>query len=149
MSRVRRVAPLVALVALAVFAASSIAATSHAKLFQNKSKSAICGVKIHAPKKPATVVICSATGIPKAKSGVGDPFVQIKKTGKAQLILQSQNPFVGKKATNAEQGLDLVAAGRDLHGRRQDRDVQEPVQARLHDRQRQVQVVLGLGHRDR
>lgn len=103
-SRVRRVAPLVALVALAVFAASSIAATSHAKLFQNKSKSAICGVKIHAPKKPATVVICSATGIPKAKSGVGDPFVQIKKTGKAQLILQSQNPFVGKKATNLSKG---------------------------------------------
>ncbi len=111
MSQIRRVAPLAALVALAAFAASSLAATSHAKFWQNKSKSVACGVKIHAPKKAATLVICSSKGIPKGKKGIGDPFVQIGKRGKAQLILQSQSPFEGSTPTTLSKGSTWSSLG--------------------------------------
>ena len=98
MSRTRTAAVLGAAAAIAAPAASALASTSHATLWHNKADTVVCGVEIHAASKPAKYLICSAKGIPKAKTGVGDPFVQIAKTGKAQLVLESQRPFVGSQA---------------------------------------------------
>ena len=53
------------LVALSVAVAAAIpaaatATTSTAKLFQNPSKTATCGIEIHAANNPATELLCSA-----------------------------------------------------------------------------------------
>ena len=97
MSAVRAVALAVGL-SFAATPAVAAAGTSHVLLWQTSNQSVSCGVKIHAPKKRATVILCSAAGIPKAKTGIGDPFVQIAAHGKARLVLISQNSFVGHKA---------------------------------------------------
>jgi hypothetical protein len=56
----------------------------------------MCGVMIHATNKPATNVLCAATGIPAPKhGGVGDSgFVQLSASGKPTLLRLSQNSFV-------------------------------------------------------
>ncbi len=113
-NRIRYGIALAAILAIAAPAAVSLAATtSHAKLFQTKSKSkgATCGIMIHAPKKPAKWILCEANGVPKAKNGVGDPFVRISKTGKPQLILISQASFVGKHAKTLGPGSKWSSLG--------------------------------------
>jgi hypothetical protein len=77
-------------------AAAAAPKTSNAKLFQNPRKTATCGIEIHAPGKPATELLCSGKGVPRAKNGVGDPFVQIAATGSPQLVLISQNSYISQ-----------------------------------------------------
>jgi hypothetical protein len=81
---------------------------SSALLWQNKSKSVTCGIEIHAPKKPATMLLCVSKGIPRPPKGgpAGDPFVQIAANGKAQLVLISQQSWVAgsKKPTTLATG---------------------------------------------
>ena len=93
-------------VGLGLFATPALAAsgTSHVLLWQNSNQSVSCGVKIHAPKKRPTTILCSAAGIPRAKHGLGDPFVQLTAHGKAQLVLISQESFVGHKAKTLRAG---------------------------------------------
>jgi hypothetical protein len=92
-----RVVAVVFGISLSAAPALAASGTSHTVLFRNASGSVVCGVKIHAPKKPATTVICGAKGIPRAKHGIGDPFVQVAARGQAQLVLISQDSYVGKK----------------------------------------------------
>ena len=93
-ARVRTIAAF-GLLSAAAAPAALAATTSHAKLWQNKSGTVVCGIKIHATSKPATEVLCGSKGIPRAPHGVGDPFVQIAAHGHPQLVLISQNSFVG------------------------------------------------------
>ncbi len=92
------------MVAVAAVPAAALAGTSHTQLFQNPKKTVTCGLKIHAAKKPATLVLCSAKGIPKTKSPVGDPFVQIGATGPAQLVAISQASWVGSSVKTLSNG---------------------------------------------
>jgi len=39
-------------------------------------------------------VLCSAGGIPRAKTGTGEPFEHISNSGKPKLVLTSQDSFV-------------------------------------------------------
>jgi hypothetical protein len=100
-------------VAAAGMAASASASTSHAKLFQSASHKVTCGVEIHAGAAKAKWIICSATGLPRPKGGggVGDPFVQLKHTGKPQLVLRSQDSFVGSKPATLHVGQRWTALG--------------------------------------
>ena len=93
MHRSRTVATLAAVAAAAVpaVAAASTPSPSHAKVWQNKARTVTCGIKIHVPGKPATLVLCQGLGIPMPKGpGVGDPAVQIGKKGRPQLVRISQ-----------------------------------------------------------
>ncbi len=109
-----RVLAAVAVVAVAAPAAAA-AGTSHVKTFQNPKKSAVCGLKIHAPKKPATLVLCSARGIPRTKSPVGDPFVQLGATGPAQLVAISQASWVSNSVKTLSQGTLWSGVGVTCH----------------------------------
>jgi hypothetical protein len=73
-------------------AASAAQAPSHALMFQNTANTVTCGVSLTPGE-----IICSARGIPRPAHGgnVGDPFVSIKRTGKPQLFLSSQDDFKG------------------------------------------------------
>jgi len=99
-----RVLAAAAVLGAAAVPASALAKTSNAQLFQNPSKTAVCGIEIHASNKPATELLCGASGIPRAKHGVGDPFVQISATGSPQLVLISQNSYVGSNAKTLSKG---------------------------------------------
>ena len=92
------------LAAAAASPATAAAATSNATLFQNPSRTAICGIEIHASNKSATEVLCGATGIPPANHGVGDPFVQIAATGSPQLVLRSQGSYAGHNLKTLSKG---------------------------------------------
>jgi len=94
---VSRARTLAVLGSLAVTATPAAAAStsSHTKLWKNKSGSVVCGVENHPKSKPATTVLCGSEGIPRAKHGFGDPFVQIGARGSAQLVLLSQDSFEG------------------------------------------------------
>lgn len=100
------------LAAVAAPAAATAASTSHAKLFQNSSHTVTCGVEIHAGAK-AKWVICGAQGVPRPKGGanVGDPFVQIARKGKPQLVLRSQDSFEGVKPVTLGLGHKWSALG--------------------------------------
>ena len=98
-----RVLAAAAVVAVAAPAAAA-AGTSHVKTFQNPKKTAVFGLKIHPPKKPATLVLCSARGIPRTKSPVGDPFVQLAATGPAQLVAISQASWISNSVKTLSQG---------------------------------------------
>ena len=89
----RTLAPITVLLLAA--APASGASISHAKLWQNRSGSVVCGIKIHPQGKPATELLCGSKGIPRAAHGVGDPFVQLAAHGRAQLVLISQASFEG------------------------------------------------------
>lgn len=84
----------VGFLAAAAIPATAAAATSNAKLFQDPSTTAVCGIEIHPSHTPATELLCSAKGIPRAKHGIGDPFVQIAASGSPQLVLISQDSYV-------------------------------------------------------
>jgi hypothetical protein len=87
--------------------------TSHAKLFENPSRTAVCGVEIHVRHKPATELLCGARHIPRPKQGgpVGDPFVQLAATGKPKLVLISQDSYVSSKAQRLAKGTLWRALG--------------------------------------
>jgi hypothetical protein len=100
--------PIAALAAsLAVSAAPAVAAggSSSALLWQNKSKSVVCGLRIGSPLAKAPL-LCSARGIPRKPHGgpVGDPFVQLARTGKPQLELISQNEWRTNKIKTLANG---------------------------------------------
>jgi hypothetical protein len=104
MPKVRLIA-VIAVIAAAAAPAATAAATSTAKLFENPGQTAVCGIKIHASHKPATELLCSANGIPRAsKHGVGDPFVQIGASGPPQLVLISQNSYVTQSLKSLTKG---------------------------------------------
>jgi hypothetical protein len=95
----RTVAAAAALLAASAAPATAGAAkTSNAKLFQNPSNTATCGVEIHAPGKPATQLLCVAKGLPRPKGPVGDPFVQISAKGSPRLVLISQNSYISQSS---------------------------------------------------
>ena len=91
-------------VGAAALPATAVAKTSNAQLFQNPKKTAECGIEIHATNKPATELLCSAAGVPRAKQGVGDPFVQISATGAPQLVLISQDSYISNKVKTLSKG---------------------------------------------
>jgi hypothetical protein len=89
--------------ALAIAAVPAVALAKptpiHSKLFRNKLGTVTCGVEIPLPGHHAHWVLCSAVGIPPAKTGTGDPFVQVARTGKPQLVLVSQDEYETNHAT--------------------------------------------------
>jgi len=98
MLKFRPLAGLVVLAGVAIAApAIASATTSNVKLFQNPARTADCGIRIHPASKPATEVLCSGAGVPRPKhsGSAGDPFVQISANGPPQLVLISQDSFVG------------------------------------------------------
>lgn len=88
----------------AAIPATAAAKTSSANLFQNPGRTAVCGIEIHASHTPATELLCSAKGIPRAKHGTGDPFVQIGATGSPQLVLISQDSYVSNTLKTLSKG---------------------------------------------
>lgn len=97
----------------AVAAPTAASAASTAKRWQNKALSVECGLKIHAPGKPANTLLCSAVGIPRPKNGgpAGDPFVQITRRGRAQLVLISQASWIGKNTATLRPGATWSSVG--------------------------------------
>jgi hypothetical protein len=102
--RMTRALAAAAVVGAAALPATAVAKTSNAQLFQNPKKNVVCGIEIHATNKPATELLCNGPGIPRAKQGVGDPFVQISATGAPQLVLISQNSYVTNKVKTLSKG---------------------------------------------
>jgi hypothetical protein len=97
----------------ATFTASS-AAASHAKLWQALGDDVNCGIAIHVPGKPATQVLCSGSGIPAPKKGVGfgDPgFVFLSAHGHPQLARLSQDTFEGTTPLRLASGSVWSALG--------------------------------------
>ncbi len=75
-------------------AAAAAGSTSHVSVWQNKKKSVQCGIEASALSKKK--ILCSAKGIPRPRHSnpnVGDPFVELAGSGKAKLVLISQNSF--------------------------------------------------------
>ena len=99
-----RVVAAMSAVAVVAAPAAALAGTSHTQLFQNSKKTVTCGLKIHAANKPATLVLCSAKGIPRTKSPVGDPFVQLGAKGSAQLVAISQASWVANTVKTLSKG---------------------------------------------
>jgi hypothetical protein len=84
---------------IAAPAAVALASSSHAGFWQNQAKTVVCGRAITAR---SFQLLCSAKGIPRPSTGgrVGDPFVVLRPTGKAQRVLLSQREFpAGHPAT--------------------------------------------------
>lgn len=105
----------VAAVAPAAAAGAAAAATagkvSHAKFFQNKSRTVDCGVEIHLPNKPATNILCGAPNLPVVPHNVGDPFIQIGAHGKPHIVYISQDSFVSNKLVTLKPGSKWSALG--------------------------------------
>jgi hypothetical protein len=97
---------------------AAAATTSKANLWQNKAKTVICGVEIHASNKPASRILCSAPGLPRpphSNPNVGDPNVDIAATGSPRLLLLSQNSFVGTKTVTLSKGTLWSVLGVTCH----------------------------------
>ncbi|MGO9753706.1 MAG: hypothetical protein ACLP8S_11450 [Solirubrobacteraceae bacterium] len=99
----------------AAIPATAAATTSNANLFQNPSKTAVCGIEIHASHTPATELLCSAKGIPRTKHGTGDPFVQIGATGSPELVLISQDSYVSNTLKTLPKGTLWSSIGVTCH----------------------------------
>lgn len=108
----RQIATGVAALALAAVPTAALAkfTPNHSKLFRNKANTVNCGLEIPVPGHQH-MVLCSAAGIPRAKTGEGDPFVQMGRTGKAQLVLVSQDEYETNKATILGTGSSWGRAG--------------------------------------
>lgn len=99
MLKLRTVAGIAALSTVALAPPAGAAITiSNVRLFQDAAHTAVCGIEIHPANQPATELLCSGPGVPRPKNGgpVGDPFVQIGQHGRPQLVLISQDSYVGK-----------------------------------------------------
>lgn len=73
--------------------------TSHAPLWEDPGLTVICGVENPALSK--TKVLCQGTGVPRpphSSRNEGDPAVTLASTGKARLVLISQNPYIPSAA---------------------------------------------------
>ena len=103
--------------AAAVAAPVALAASS-AKFWQNHARTAVCG-----KRTPSDFfqLLCSAKGIPRPKGGGqgGDPFVALGRTGKAKLVLLSQDEFpagnpktLGNGTTWSMDGVSCTVAGK-------------------------------------
>jgi hypothetical protein len=92
--------------AVALAPAATAAPISKSVQFQNSSRTVTCGIEIHAPNKPATMVLCAARGIPApTQKGVGDPgFVQIGVLGQPKVLRLSQDSFVAGKSVKLRRG---------------------------------------------
>jgi hypothetical protein len=105
---------LVGFVSLAFTPALAAGSVSHAKFWQALGNDVNCGIAIHIPGKPATQVLCSSSGIPAPKKGVGfgDPgFVFLSAHGRPQLARLSQDSFEGSKALTLVSGSTWSALG--------------------------------------
>lgn len=111
MIRSRTAAALGTLALVAPAGAAAASHVSHAKFWQNRDSTAVCGIEIHQAGKPATEVICSAQGLPTPKHGVGDPFVQIAAKGKPQVVLRSQDSFEGSFPATLKPGTTWRSLG--------------------------------------
>jgi hypothetical protein len=102
----RRVLAVVAVLSAAAVPVAAAKGPSTALLWQNAAKTATCGEEAHAKNKPATEVLCAATGIPRPKGAgkTGDPFVQIAANGKPQLVLLSQYSWEGHVVATLSKG---------------------------------------------
>jgi hypothetical protein len=109
-SRVKIALAIGAVAAIALPAVAEAGGTSKAKLWQNTKTTAVCGVEAGATK----TLLCNARGVPRPPHGsknVGDPFVQIKATGKPQLVLISQNSYVTNHVTTLSNGAKWSSNG--------------------------------------
>jgi hypothetical protein len=86
--------------------AAGAAPVSKSIRFQNTSGKVTCGIEIHSPNKPASMVLCAARGIPAPKTkGVGDAgFVQIGVLGRPQVLRLSQDSIVAGKTVKLGRG---------------------------------------------
>ena len=94
---------------MAVLASAALAAPISKSIeFHSIGGKVTCGIEIHAPNKPATKVLCSATGIPAPKhttSRDGDPgFVQLGVLGQPQVLRLSQDSFVAGRTVTLARG---------------------------------------------
>jgi hypothetical protein len=108
-------APRAGLLALGAIAAAAIPASAAATkstvpLFQDPSRTAICGIELHASSSPAEL-LCQATGVPRAKHGEGDPAVQLGRTVRPQLLLISQDSYVSNKLKTLAKGTVWSSGG--------------------------------------
>ncbi len=88
-------------------------AVSHAKLWQTKGGDLDCGVAIHGARESARI-LCSGTGIPAPKKGVGfgDPgFVFLGARGRPVLARLSQDTFEGTSTLVLAPGASWKSAG--------------------------------------
>ncbi|MDQ6777753.1 MAG: hypothetical protein M3071_16435 [Actinomycetota bacterium] len=92
--------------AAALAPAATAAPISKSIHFQNSRGTVTCGIEIHAPTKPATMVLCAARGVPApTQKGVGDPgFVQIGVLGQPKVLRLSQDSFVAGKSVKLVRG---------------------------------------------
>ncbi len=111
MPTIRSIAAIGAVAAAAAPAAALANTVSHAKLWQTKSGSVVCGIEIHAKNKPATHVLCGAIGVPKPKTGIGDPFAEISAHGKPRVVLRSQLSYVATTTKTLAKGTTWSALG--------------------------------------
>jgi hypothetical protein len=97
-------------IAVAVFASSSLASTSHAKFWQNPTHNVDCGIMIGGKQ-----VLCSAPKIPApphTTSKDGDPgFVSIGKKGKPTLLRLSQDSFESDNLVTLSSGAKWSSLG--------------------------------------
>jgi hypothetical protein len=100
----------IGLLAGAAIPAAAAATTSTAPVFQNPSRTAICGLEIHLAGSPV-YLLCEATGVPRAKHGVGDPAVQLSRTGKPQLVLISQDSYSSNTLKTLSKGTGWSSIG--------------------------------------
>jgi hypothetical protein len=117
-----RSAPMIRLVSLSAVVAVAVASlpigasassASHAKLWDNSNSKVGCGIAAPLPHKPATYVLCSSRGVPRPKHGgsVGDPFVQLKSSGRPQLVLLSQFSYETTHSTKLSNGSTWSSLG--------------------------------------
>jgi hypothetical protein len=113
----RRITTISTSLALAVAIGPSAAlaggSTSHAKLWGNSEQTVGCGIALPLPHTKANTLLCSARGIPRPKhSGdVGDPFVQLKASGRPQLVLISQDSYETTRSSTLKDGTTWSGLG--------------------------------------
>jgi hypothetical protein len=97
MTRLRTAGVIAALATTAaLMPVAALAASSRSTLWQNHARTAVCGIELRAATHNATVLLCSAKGVPGAKgttNEAGDPFVTLPTTGKPKLVRVSQYQF--------------------------------------------------------
>jgi hypothetical protein len=111
MSGAHRVAALAALLALATWPAAAAGASSHAPNWQTPHGEVLCGIAFVPEtrfdpgtqaylEEPGRGLQCSALGIPRPKSGIGDPVVKLGegRAGRARLVDQSQDELISNGA---------------------------------------------------
>jgi hypothetical protein len=94
------------LAAAAIPAVPAIAAavnTSSARLFQEPTMHAGCGIAKHPGNTPASRLVCQGNGIPGPKTGLG-PFVRLGASGSPQIVRFNQDPWAGGRLRTLSKG---------------------------------------------